>query len=274
MQPADTRPMTRREAELRRFVRARFGPRGTLALHRHALGLDLLRAPVNVTLSPLFLLSRLAAPVLRRLRMARAADWLAGRRIFLKSDMSRQIETDLTRLIADLSAQDLAPNPPPEAVARAVSDYAETRNAVAEITTSVLVAGAGLLLFHRATPGVISLAGPVAQLRAQAQAIEDFALGGWMGRMWYGAFPTQFSTLDLLLTGLVLAVLASVVTTFAGLIADPLHWLSGTQRRRLMRLLTRLERAPEAPAMPREHLLARLGDLSDAALSPWRSFKG
>ena len=76
MQPADTRPMTRREAELRRFVRARFGPRGTLALHRHALGLDLLRAPVNVTLSPLFLLSRLAAPVLRRLRMARAADWL------------------------------------------------------------------------------------------------------------------------------------------------------------------------------------------------------
>lgn len=79
MQPADTRPLTRRETEVRRFVRARFGLRGTLNLHHHALGLDLLRAPVNVMLSPVFLLSRLLAALMRRLGMARAADWL-GRR--------------------------------------------------------------------------------------------------------------------------------------------------------------------------------------------------
>ena len=46
--PADPGPMTRREAEVRRFVRHRFGLRGTLRLHRAALGWDLLRAPVNV----------------------------------------------------------------------------------------------------------------------------------------------------------------------------------------------------------------------------------
>ena len=73
MQPADTRPMTRRETEVARFVRARYGLSGTLALHRHALGLDLLRAPVNVALSPLFLLARLGAPVLRRV-----GRWAAG----------------------------------------------------------------------------------------------------------------------------------------------------------------------------------------------------
>ncbi|CAM3298372.1 hypothetical protein SAMN04488021_10760 [Paracoccus aminovorans] len=274
MQPADTRPLTRRETEVRRFVRARYGLRGTLSLHRHALGLDLLRAPVNVMLSPLFLLTRLAAPILRRLRLARAADWLSRRQIFLKSDIARRIEADLAGLIDDLAAKGLAPAAPPETVARAVADYAETRNAVSEITTSALVAAAGLLLFHRATPGVISLAGPVAQLRAQAQAVEDFALGSWVGRMWYGAFPTQLSTLDLVLTGVVLAVLASVVTTFAGLVADPLQRASGTHRRRIMRLLQRLDRADQAPALGREHLLARMGDLSDAALSLWRSLKG
>lgn len=274
MQPADTRPLTRRETEVRRFVRARYGLRGTLSLHRHALGLDLLRAPVNVMLSPLFLLTRLAAPVLRRLRLARAADWLSRRQIFLKSDIARRIETDLAGLIDDLAAKGLAPAAPPETVARAVADYAETRNAVSEITTSALVAAAGLLLFHRATPGVISLAGPVAQLRAQAQAVEDFALGSWVGRMWYGAFPTQLSTLELVLTGVVLAVLASVVTTFAGLVADPLQRTSGTHRRRIMRLLQRLDRAEQAPALGREHLLARMGDLSDAALSLWRSLRG
>jgi len=274
LQPADTRPMTRRETEVRRFVRARYGLRGTLALHRHALGLDLLRAPVNVTLSPLFLLSRLGAALLRRIGARRAGDWLGQRRIFLKSDVAQRIEADLAGFVAELAEQGLAPPAAPETVARAVSDYAETRNAVAEITTSLLVMGAGLLLFHRATPGVFSLVEPVAHLRAQTQAIENFALGSWAGRMWYGAFPRQLSGTELLLTGTILAMLASVVTTFAGLVADPVQTWTGTHRRRLLRLLQRLDRAEAAPGLEREHVLARLGDLSDAALSLWRSLRG
>jgi hypothetical protein len=274
MLPADTRPMTRREAEVRRFVRARFGLRGTFSLHRHALGMDLLRAPVNVMLSPLFLLTRIGAPLLRRLRLGRAANWLGQRQVFLKSDMARRIETDLAGLIDGLAARDLAPKARPETVARAVSDYAETRNAVSEITTSVLVAAAGMLLFHRATLGVISLAGPIAELRARTRAIEDFALGSWVGRLWYGAFPAQLSALEVVLTGVALAVLASVATTFAGLIADPLQLATGTHRRRIMRLLARLDGAANAPALEREHLLARLGDVSDAAISLWRSLRG
>ncbi|MDQ7777981.1 DUF6635 family protein [Paracoccus aminovorans] len=274
MQPADTRPMTRRETEVRRFARARFGLRGTLALHRHALGLDLLRAPVNVMLSPVFLLTRLAVPLLRRLGATRAAGWMARRRIFLPSDLSHHIAQDLTGFIAALDAQGLGPKAPPEAVARATADYAETRNAVSEITTSILVLLAGLLLFHRATPGVISLAGPLADMRAQSQAIQDFALGSWAGGLWYSIFPRELSTLEVILTGVALAVLASVLTTFAGLIADPLQLAAGTHRRRIMRLLSRLDRAAEAPALEREHLLARLGDLTDACLSLWRSLKG
>ena len=274
LQPADTRPMTRRETEVRRFVRDRYGLRGTLALHRHALGLDLLRAPVNVMLSPLFLLVRLGAPILRRLRLLRAADWLAGRQIFLKSDVARQIRADLAYFIDDLADKDLAPKAPPESIARAVADYAETRNAVAEISTSLIVLVAGLVLFHRPTPGVISLAGPIAHLQAQAQAVRDFALGSWAGRMWYWAFPAELSTAKLVLTGIGLAILASVMTTFAGLIADPVQLWTGIHRRRVMRLLRRLDRAENAPALEREHVLARLGDLSDLALSLWRSLKG
>lgn len=274
MQPADTRPMTRRETAVRRFVRARFGPRGTLALHRHALGLDLLRAPVNVMLSPVFLLVRLLVPLLRRLGAVRAAEGLARRRIFLASDLSRHIAADLTGFIADLDAQGIGPKAPPQAVARAAADYAETRNAVSEITTSLLVLLAGLALFHRATPGVISLAGPLAEMRARARAIDDFLLGNWAGGLWYGVFPRDLTMTEVVLTGAALAVAASVVTTFAGLIADPLQWAAGTHRRRIMRLLARLDRAAEAPALEREHWLARLGDLTDACLSLWRSLRG
>lgn len=273
MRPADTRPMTRRETEVERFVRARYGLRGTLALHRHALGLDLLRAPVNVALSPVFLLTRLAALPLRWIGLGRAADWLARRHIFLRSDVAQRIEADLGEFLDDLAAKGLAPAAAPGMTARAVADYAETRNAVAEITCSLIVLGSGFLLFHRATPGVISLAGPVAHLRAQAQAVQDFALGSWAGGMWYGAFPTELSTLELVLTGVVLAMLASVVTTFAGLIADPVQLWTGIHKRRVMRLLARLDRAEAGPALAREHVLARLGDLSDTALSLWRSFR-
>lgn len=272
--PADTRPMTRRESQVRRFVRARYGLRGSLALHRHALGLDLLRAPMNVALSPLFLLTRLAALPLRWVGLRGAATWLSQRRIFLKSDMARQIEADLTAFVADLADQGLAPETAPETTQRAIADYAETRNAVSEITTSLLVLLSGMALFHRTTPGVLSLAGPLADLRAQTRAIEGFALGNWAGRMWYGAFPVELSMSELILTGAVLAMLASVLTTFAGLIADPVQLWTGIHQRRLMRLLRRLDRASEGPPLEREHLLARLGDLSDAAISIWRSFKG
>ena len=59
--------------EIRRFVRETFGLRGTLGLHRAALGGDLVRAPLNVILAPVFLLNRLAALVARAFNRHRVA---------------------------------------------------------------------------------------------------------------------------------------------------------------------------------------------------------
>ena len=167
----------------------------------------------------------------------------------------------------------LSPDASDDDIEAAISSYAETRNAVGEITTSLIVMFAGLLLFHRATPGVISIMGPVAQLRAQAQAIEDFALGSWLGRMWYGAFPPELSPAELLFTGLLLTGAASLVTTFAGLLADPIQLWTGIHRRRLSRMLDRLDRKRAPPALEREHLLARAGDLGDVAAWLWRNWR-
>ena len=271
--PADPGPMTRREAEVQRFVRHRFGLRGTLRLHRAALGWDLLRAPVNVALSPVFLILKLVAALLGWCGARRAAAWLGSRRIFLPSDVARQLEVDLTALVERLDAQGVGPCAPPDVTRAAIAAQAETRNAVSEITTSALVLLGGFLLFHRATLGVMSLAGPVAQLRAQGQAIADFALGSWAGRLWYGFFPTSLSPWEVLLTGVVLAVAASLVTTFAGLIADPVQLWTGVHRRRLMRMLARLDRQQGPAGIEREHVLARLGDLGDIASSIWRGLR-
>lgn len=262
-----------RDAAIRRFVRDRFGPLGTLRLHRAALPWDVLRSPVNVMLSPLFLLIKLGAFLASSFGLRRVGRWLATRRIFLASDLARQLEADLRAFLADLRGKGLLPDATDEELDAAISSYADTRNAVAEITTSLIVLLAGLLLFHRATPGVMSLAEPVAQLRAQAQAIEDFALGNWAGRMWYGVFPTEFSTLQLISTGLLLMAAASLVTTFAGLLADPVQLWTGIHRRRLARMLDRIDRRHAPPALEREHLLARVGDLGDVAAWLWRSWR-
>ncbi len=271
--PTDAK-LTRRRAEVRRFVRDRYGLRGTLRLHRAAIGLDLLRAPVNVMLAPVFLLTRLLGALLPRIGLRRAGAWLRSRRVFLPSDMARVIEADLLRLVATLDAQGAGPVAPAEVVRHEAATLAETRNAVAEITTSAIVLLSGYLLFHRPTPGVISLAGPLAEARKHSTAVQDFLLGSGAGRVWYWAFPVELSPWEVLLTGVALAVMGSLITTFAGILADPLQLATGTHRRRLMRMLARLDEAKPGSGIEREHIVARLGDLSDMALMLWRSLRG
>ena len=76
-----------------------------------------------------------------------------------------------------------------------------------------------------------------------------------------------------IVAGVVLAVAASLVTTFAGLIADPVQLWTGVHRRRLMRMLARLDRQQAPAGIEREHVLARLGDLGDIASSIWRGLR-
>ncbi|MFV0383880.1 DUF6635 family protein [Paracoccus sp. (in: a-proteobacteria)] len=272
--PIPIKALAARDTEIRRFVRARYGLRGTLALHREALGLDLLRAPLNVALAPLFLLVRLSGGLLSAIGARRAGRWLGTRQVFLKSDVARRIEADLNEFVLALSNDGPGTPAPPETIRHEVATLAETRNAVSEITTSLIVLLSGLLLFQRATPGVISLAGPIAEMRAHAEAVRDFTLGSGAGRLWYGLFPVELSLWRVIATGAALAVAGSLITAFAGLIADPVQVLTGTHRRRLIRLFNRLDNARQPGGIAREHLMARMGDLSDAVLGLWRALRG
>lgn len=264
-----------RDVAVRAFVRQTFGPAGTLRLHRAAFGADLLRAPVNVALAPVFLLVRLAALLARLVRWHKISGWLLRRKVLLETNVSRQVQGRMMSFIAGLAERDPALSASDDAVEAAVIDYVGVRNAVSEMTTTLIVLIAGLALFHAATPGVISLAGPVAEMHARSVAIENFPLGQGLGRMYYGVFPKALPVWKVVLSGALLAAAASIVTTFAGVIADPLQVLTGTHRRRILRLLHRLETSPGAgQGLAREHLAARMGDVSDMALSLWRILRG
>lgn len=265
-------PRDGRDDEVRRFVRRTFGLRGTLRLHRAALGLDLLRAPVNVVLAPLFLLVRLMAVLARRLGLVRLSGWLMRRRMLFETAVAGQVGAEVAGLLSRLRDQG-ALKTTPDAVTRAVGDYVTVRSAVAEMVTTLFVLLAGMVLFHAATPGMISLAGPLAEMRIRAEAVADFPLGSGLGRLYYGVFPVALPVWQVVVTGLALAIAGALVTTFAGVLADPVQVVTGVHRRRLMRLIDRLDRDQE-DGVAREHLLARAGDLSDIALSLWRALKG
>ncbi|WP_245758920.1 DUF6635 family protein [Tropicimonas isoalkanivorans] len=264
-----------RDTAVRAFVRQTFGPLGTLRLHRAAFGLDLLRAPANVALAPVFLLTRLAALLAKVLGAKRLSAWLMRRDILLETNVSTKVRERMLAFIGELAAREPRLSASPTQIEAAVSDYVGVRNAVAEITTSLVVLAFGLAIFHSATPGVISLAGPVAEMHARTTAIESFPLGQGLGRMYYGLFPQVLPVWQVVLSGVILAAVASVVTTFAGVIADPLQVLSGTHRRRINRLLDRLATNPGAgQGLAREHVAARMGDMTDMALSLWRFLRG
>jgi hypothetical protein len=217
-----------RRARVRAFVRRNFGIRGSLRLHRAALGWDMLRAPVNVMLAPVFLGTRLIAAVLALLRLRRAAGWFAARQILFRSKLAIQVQ-DLIR---------------------------------------------GELIFRTATPGIVSLTPTISDIVAHSKAVADFPLGSRLGGLWYGLFPAHLPVWYVVGIGIALGMIAATITTFAGIIADPVQAALGIHQRRLMRLLAALDAADEkAPSLAKEHIVARMGDIADAATSLMRIFR-
>lgn len=260
--------------EIRRFVRETFGLRGTLGLHRAALGGDLVRAPLNVILAPVFLLTRLAALVARAFKRHRVANWLAARRILLPTRLSAEVAAKVNAFIEELDGQGIGPGASGDETRAAVEAYVSTRSAVAEIVTLLIVILSGFLVFHTATPGLVSLAGPFADLGAQTLAIDRFPLGPGLGRVWYGVFPAALPVWMVIAVFVALSVVSAFVTTFAGIVADPVQVATGTHRRRLERLFRRLSERAGPEALAREHVAARLGDIGDLAFNLIRFLRG
>ncbi|MDO6614802.1 MULTISPECIES: DUF6635 family protein [Pacificibacter] len=272
---SDVTSNERRRAEVNAFVRATFGVRGTLRLHRFAFGFDLLRAPANVLLAPVFLVIQLSALIARTIRCHKASIWLSQRQIFLETNVSQQVAKRVMAFIRDLETRGNMRACSKEIVEHEIANYTGVRSAVSEITTTLVVIIVGIIAFQTVTLGVISITGQVAELRAHAHAIANFPLGQGLGRLYYGVFSTDLKPWELVATGVVLSMLASVVTTFAGVIADPLQVITGTHRRRLCRLINRLEVASDRNnTIAQEHITARLADLTDVALNLWRSLRG
>ncbi|MCF4166851.1 hypothetical protein L2U69_14455 [Zavarzinia compransoris] len=282
------------------FVDRYFSLRGSLALHRRALGWDLARAPANLLLSVPQLGVRAMAASLGGLGARRAGERLKRLDLLQKTAVARAlgeaIERDLLDLLppsvegTDGMARALAAEPEVAAVIDLLSEarrrrlddpafraaldgalarYAATRVAAADIATTLTSLGVGAVAFKQVTPSLLSLGPVLAGAIAQASAVSSFPLGATLGGVWHGWFPASAGTaLTAGVTGS-LFMGAAVLTAFSGVLTDPAQRALGLHQRRLHRLIDGMEQALATgeglPFNPRDHYIARVVDLIDIA---------
>ena len=107
-------------------------------------------------------------------------------------------------------------------------------------------AGAGLAAYHQFTPGVTTLGAALATTIAHETAVSGFALGPWLGKIYYSLFAA--STPPLLYAGVFAGMLIplAALAAFAGVVSDPLQRALGLHQRRLHRLIDAVEAAHPA----------------------------
>jgi hypothetical protein len=284
-----------RRGRIEAFVDRHFTLAGSLALHRRALGWDLLRAPANLFLAGPALAVKLVAWAARRAGMERVAGWLAGRRLLLDTEVAREIEwlvvTELLEIpcgrrdrvsyrdaiaetiLADERAAALLVAPAiadPDFRRRltaAIETYLGSRTATAEIMTGFVATGFGALVVKQATPGLVTLSSTLAGMIAQQMAIAAFPLGASLGGLWYSLFPAEAGPGLLAATTAGVFLGGAMLAAFSGVVTDPLQRRLGLHRGRLERLLRILEAdlygEPGRNRLMRDHYVARLVDIFD-----------
>lgn len=262
-------------ARIPAFVARHFGWAGTLRLHRRALGLDLLRAPLNVLLVGPALFLRLLTLLCRLMGPPWLVDWLRRRDLFLETDLSRVIaELVMSEVLGLGNAGDPSPASWRDRARDLLAEYVAARHAVTELAAGFIAIGTGLALVQALTPSAISLGPLLAQEMAQQQAIQGFWLGAWAGSIYHGWFPVSASWSELVGVTLTIMVCFALLSTFIGLLTDPIQQLLGLHRRRLERLIKTLELIasgkPDAALDLPDPYIARLTDLADLALIAMR----
>ena len=297
-----TRYFAERHAMVDAFVDRHFTLRGAVRIHRRALGLDVLRAPVNLLLTVPTAVLKLSAVLARKAGAHATAHWLDTRNLFLETAVSRHItdliEGELLGIDKDARGHPSRTDPLSEAMLatpairtllaraeaqgnghgahefetrlrQALTAYGGARAAAGEITTAAVSLSVGAIVFHQMTPGMLTLGPSIAAVIAQQAAIKAFPLGAGPGSLWYSLFPASASPELVLGITVGLALLGATLAAFAGIVADPIQRRLGLHQRRLHHLLdvtrANLRGGTASSLRVRDHYVARLLDALDYA---------
>ncbi len=290
-----------RKERVPEFINKYFSFRGALGLNKKAFGADLYKAPLNVAWSIPYLGIRTSAYLLKKLglnKMTNRVDKIPpGFETRVQKEIKWLIFSELLELpysqdgrtshkdallaeildqpqITSLFSIELdkiyskSKNPGYRAaLEKNLVEYAKSRTAAADLSGNIIALSAGVTAFGKMTPGSLTTGNTLAAVIAHNVAVSNFILGPTLGGFYYTVFPAAASTgLIVASTGAVVLALG-LLTSFSGIITDPLQSRLGIHKRRLLKLIDCLEMQlkgiDESQLKIRDQYYARVFDLLD-----------
>jgi len=290
-----------RHKKVHAFVKKYFSIIGAMKLHRKALGLDIVRGPINITWSVVLTgfhviggifklggLGRMSRSVKKLPRgfettVQKEVRWLLytelleipyqqGNRSFTRDALLDAIlnEPDVESLFVHHFSTIRQKSSDPKfrsTLENNLREYATSRTAAADLAGNIITIAVGAAVFKQLTPGAMATGSAVATAIAQKAAISNFFLGSALGSLWYSIFPASASMgLIAAATGSIMAVMA-IVTSFVGVITDPLQAAFGIHQKRLHKFIdalgNELRGSGKTKFEIRDYYYARVFDLLD-----------
>lgn len=148
-----------------------------------------------------------------------------------------------------------------------LQEYSSSRTAAADLAASIITLSVGATVFKQMTPGSIATGTALATMIAQQAAISNFFLGSTLGSFYYSIFPVSASMgLIAATTGTIMAAMA-IVTSFTGIITDPIQAKLGIHHKRLNKFIDSLEQeltgAGTSKFEIKDQYVARVFDILD-----------
>lgn len=270
------------------FVRSHFRYPGCWHTNKHGLGLDLLRAPINLLWAPLYISLVLLLLLIAMCGFKSAKRWLGAIPTGLTTQVQRHVNERIRaellsreelkqEVLAELSAA-LETNDGTTGhsdklvhletiVDEALSQLILTRTASADIANTLFSTAFGAMIFKKFTPGGFGIGLLIAAYYATESAKQSFVFGPTLGGIYYSLFPPQASWIENT-AGVALAMLIlATVASFSGLITDPVQSWLGLHRMRLNKMLRKLEmdliKKTSSSFKPLDPYIARILELFD-----------
>ena len=283
------------------FSRTFFSGKGAFTLNKKAFGSDLYKAPINIFWALPYMGAKASAFLFKKLRFQKIPYHLEKLPVGFETRVQKEINwiifSELLELpftqgekktmkdalfteiliqpeISSLFLRELheiyskSNNPKfRAALEENLLEYSKSRTAAADLAGNIITISAGVTMFHKMTPGAMTAGSAVASALAQQVAISNFFLGPTLGSLYYGLFPASAPIgLVVASTGSIIAVLA-VLTSFSGIVTDPIQHKLGIHQKRLLKFIDSLERAlisdGDSRFNIRSQYVARVFDLVD-----------
>lgn len=289
------------ESRVNDFVREHYSLRGALRIHAHAIGWDIVRVPLNILWSVVNLLLALLGFLAGLARLRKLQQWIRRIPPGLVTDMDRQISwlvvTELLQLpyqhggitsdrdalmeeiVKDPALQQLlnekleafqGPSGDPDFRSKLqtkLAEYGATRTGSADLVSNVTLLITSKAVLGQASFGALSAGSAVSAVVAHSVAVSNFWLGSTIGAYYYALVPVAVSIRLIIVVTAVLALAMALMSTFIGIITDPIQARLGLHHKRLRKLIAAinndLQGSEDSTFALREKYMGRLFDIVD-----------